>query len=172
MSVSITRAQFLRGDFRGRRAPLMRPPWARPSSEFMALCTGCGDCIAACPQHLIHSGPGRYPAIDFARGGCDFCAACVASCAPGALTLSAADADAGPWRFKARVDGRCLSLQGVHCRICAEHCEAGAIRFRPSLGGRAQPLIDTQACTGCGACYSPCPNHAIALAEVAGASAS
>ena len=39
---------------------------------------------------------------------------------------------------------------------------AGAIRFRPTLGGVSQPELDRAACTGCSACVAPCPTHAIA----------
>lgn len=170
MPGSISRAQFLRGDFSGRRMAI-RPPWALPAGEFMARCTGCGDCRAACPQGIIQSGPGGYPSVDFSRGGCDFCGACAAACTPGALRRESGPAGADPWPLRARIDAVCLSLQGVFCRICADHCEARAIRFRPSLGGRAQPRIDMQACTGCGACYSPCPSHAIAIAAGAGSPA-
>lgn len=167
MTASISRAQFLRGDFSGRHAALC-PPWALSPKDFFARCTRCDACRTACPHGLIQSGSGSFPTVDFSRGACDFCGACAAACAPGAL--SRAPADATPWHLKAQVEANCLSLQGVHCRICAEHCEVRAIRFRPSLGSRAQPLIDAQACTGCGACYSPCPNHAIVLAEAVGAS--
>ncbi|MBL8673095.1 MAG: 4Fe-4S binding protein [Alphaproteobacteria bacterium] len=57
----------------------------------------------------------------------------------------------------------CLSASGVACRVCAEHCEHGAIRFRLMSGGRSSPLLDAAACTGCGACRAPCPVGAISL---------
>lgn len=166
MTTSISRAQFLRGDFSGRRAA-PRPPWALSGEAFFDRCTRCGACQTACPGGLIQPGSGGYPTLVFERGGCDFCGACAVACAPGALRRDSVGAT--PWTLKAQVGAGCLARQGVHCRICAEHCEVRAIRIRPSVGGRAQPVIDAQACTGCGACYSPCPSRAIALADIPGA---
>lgn len=57
----------------------------------------------------------------------------------------------------------CLSNQGIACRVCAEHCGAGAIHFRPMRGGIAAPIVDAAACTGCGDCQAACPAAAIAL---------
>ncbi len=56
----------------------------------------------------------------------------------------------------------CLSLNATSCRICAEHCEPGAIRFRLELGGRARPSVN-DACDGCGACLPVCPVGAVSL---------
>jgi len=167
MSVSISRMQFLRGDLSARRTAL-RPPWAVPEARFVDLCTRCNACVDDCPRGLLHSGSGGFPVIDFSRGACSFCGECVSACAPGALTPKLPS----PWKLVAHVQDQCLSLHGVLCRICGEHCELRAIRFRPALGGRTQPQVDVQTCSGCGACYSACPSHAIALVEVAGQPAS
>lgn len=131
----------------------------------MALCTRCNACADDCPQGLLRAGAGGYPVIDFSRGGCSFCGECVDACAQGALTQRFQGVEQSPWRLAAQVGDQCLSLAGVLCRICAEHCEVRAIRFRPALGGRAQPMVDTQTCNGCGTCYAACPSHAIALVE-------
>lgn len=164
MSVTISRFQFLRGNFSARRAAL-RPPWAVPEPRFVDLCTRCNDCADECPQGLIRVGPGGYPVIDFERGGCNFCGECVGVCAHGALSERVQGVKQAPWRRAAQVQDQCLSLHGVLCRVCGERCELRAIRFRPALGGRSQPEIDTAACNGCGACYTDCPTHAIAFVE-------
>lgn len=166
MTTSIRRAQFLRGDFNGRRsAP--RPPWALPFEAFYDRCTRCDACRSACPRGLIRPGVGGFPAVVFDRAACNFCAACVAACTTGALNPTLAGS--APWTVKAHIEDHCLSVCGVLCRVCAEHCEARAIRFRPSVGGRAQPLIDAIRCTGCGACRSVCPERAVVLIETAAA---
>ncbi|MBI5041834.1 MAG: ferredoxin-type protein NapF [Gammaproteobacteria bacterium] len=164
MSISISRTQFLRGDFSGRRAS-QRPPWAVPEARFVDLCTRCNACADDCPRGLLRAGAGGYPVIDFSRGGCSFCGECVDACAQGALTRRFQGVEHTPWRLAAHVEDHCLSLHGVLCRVCGEHCGADAIRFRPELGGRLQPLIDAQACNGCGTCYAVCPSHALAFAE-------
>ena len=61
---------------------------------------------------------------------------------------------------------QCLANQGVVCRTCGEQCEAGAIRFRPRLGGVALPELDTTRCNGCANCLPGCPTQAIALQPV------
>jgi len=57
---------------------------------------------------------------------------------------------------------QCLSMMGTTCRICAEHCEAGAIRFRLGLGGKSTPVV-SEACDGCAGCRPVCPVGAITL---------
>jgi ferredoxin-type protein NapF len=60
----------------------------------------------------------------------------------------------------------CLAQQRVECRVCGEACEAGAIRFRPQLGGVARPEVNAAACTaaqGCRDCVPACPVGAVSL---------
>ena len=68
------------------------------------------------------------------------------------------------------IAGSCLSVTGTSCRICAEHCEPNAIRFRLELGGRARPMIG-ETCDGCGACLPVCPVGAVSLKPTAKAEA-
>lgn len=63
----------------------------------------------------------------------------------------------------ASVQGSCLALNRVECRLCGEHCEAGAIRFPPRLGGVPAPVIDSGRCHGCGDCLTVCPSGALKL---------
>jgi ferredoxin-type protein NapF len=154
--------QFLRGDFSGRRSAL-RPPWALAEAEFVLRCDGCGECVGACPTHVLRKGRGGYPEVDFACGECLFCGDCVDVCRPGALQRGAGRA---PWSLKASVDaGVCVAFQGVECRSCCDPCEPRVIRMRPRLGGAAIPELDVTNCTGCGACYAVCPVQAIRLQD-------
>ena len=159
-SVAVSRASFLRGRFRTDDAPL-RPPWAGEAGAFAAACDGCARCVPACPEGIVLIGRDGLAEIDFGRGACTFCAACVASCPTGAL----GDRGQGPWRAMARVDGRCIALGGVVCRVCEEPCEADAIRFQRRIGASMPPRIDHRACTGCGACVGACPAGAIQVME-------
>lgn len=160
MSLSLSRKNLFGGTWGGRAEPI-RPPWAVAETAFTDLCTACGDCIAACPQAIIVRGRAGYPAVDFTRGACDFCGACRRACPESAF----GSGDSQPWQLLARVSETCLSSLGITCRVCAEWCDARAIRFRPEVGGRSRPVIEAAACTGCGACVSVCPEHAIHLED-------
>ncbi|MCL2523990.1 MAG: ferredoxin-type protein NapF [Betaproteobacteria bacterium] len=157
--VDAARRGFLRG--RSRPKAELRPPWALPEAAFVDHCTRCRDCLPACPQGIVVSGDGGYPRIDFSRGECTFCAACVTACQPQALLRREGEA---PWACRASVGAACLPQHGVECRVCGDYCAAGAIRFPPRLGGSPLPAIDAERCTGCGACLAPCPGGAIQIA--------
>jgi ferredoxin-type protein NapF len=157
------RRSFLRGRLAGasmaRAVP--RPPWALDEAAFSDACTRCGDCVKACPQQVLRAGDGGYPQIHFDARGCTFCGECVRACTTPALSRPRSEA---PWSLKASIGAACLALQRIECRVCGERCDARAIRFRPTLGGVAQPVLDAAACTGCGDCVAPCPTRAITVA--------
>jgi ferredoxin-type protein NapF len=157
--VDLSRRGFLRGRVRPKAE--IRPPWALSESEFVDRCTRCNDCLKACPQGILVPGEGGYPTVDFSRGECTFCADCVAACQPRALLRSGEDT--WPWPYKAQVSEACLPKKGVECRVCGDFCDVRAIRFTPRIGGNPLPDIDTETCTGCGACVAPCPATAISI---------
>jgi ferredoxin-type protein NapF len=159
LATSISRGQFLRGDFRGRQTPI-RPPWALSESQFVELCTRCGSCGDACPHQIVATGSGGFPKIDFSRGECTFCGECVAACRDGALSQAGGRR---PWRHAAAMNDRCLALGRIVCRSCADVCEAGAIRFRLRPGGVPTPRVEVELCSGCGACFGVCPVGAIEM---------
>lgn len=109
------------------------------------------------------TGAGGLPEVDFRHGHCSFCQACVQVCATGAL----ADRGEAPWQTVAKIAFKCLSVQGVVCRLCEERCEPRAIRFRLALGGYALPEVDCAACNGCGACVGTCPVGAVEITKPA-----
>jgi ferredoxin-type protein NapF len=156
--VDAARRGFLRG--RSRPRAELRPPWALAESAFSERCTRCNDCLKACPEGIIISGDGGYPTIDFSRGECTFCTECVTACRPQALLRHEGEA---PWAYKASINNACLPARGVECRVCGDFCAVRAIVFTPRAGGCALPQIDTQRCTGCGACQAPCPTAAIRI---------
>ncbi len=162
MHTSISRKQFLRGDLSGRKTP-NRPPWAVQDDEFVSRCTRCDKCITACIDGLIVKGQGGFPQMEFSHGGCDFCSDCVAACEPEALFRSSKEAT--PWDIKASILDSCLSLNAVMCRSCGDVCDKRAIRFSLQVGGKAQPVIDPDRCTGCGECLSVCPEKAVEISN-------
>ncbi len=161
---TISRAQFLRGNWRGHK-PELRPPWALKEDLFAQACDGCGACIDDCPQHILHLARG-LPRIDFSKGECTFCGACSDACPRGALDRVDGSDSAKkqtPWPYFARISADCLALNGTSCVRCIESCAPEAIIARPMLGGRLQINIDDASCNACGACVAGCPVNAIKI---------
>lgn len=72
-----------------------------------------------------------------------------------------------PWHIKASIDlTNCLSMNATICRSCGESCDDKAITFNLKLGGIAEPMLDIEQCTGCGACFSVCPVRVIQLKSI------
>lgn len=161
MTTQHSRRNFLRGQLSRPEGPLMRPPGAQ--ARFSQLCTGCGDCLRACPEAILIRQPGppgpALPLVDFSRGACTFCGACAEACETGALRPEAVP----DWPWTATITDTCLSLGGVSCRACEDACESRAIRFRLMTGGRAAPTLDPAQCTGCGECAFTCPAGAVSF---------
>jgi ferredoxin-type protein NapF len=67
----------------------------------------------------------------------------------------------------AAISRGCLAQQAVSCQLCRDACDAEAIRFSPTLGRVALPIVDPDRCTGCGDCVPSCPVNAIAVCEEA-----
>lgn len=157
MTTAPSRRAFLRGRFQ-ETAPL-RPYGAIAEFQFSENCTGCGDCVQACPEAIIVQERAGLPVLDLSAGGCTFCGECITACETGALTEGAS------WTWKADATQACLSRNAVQCRTCQDHCDERAIRFQLLPGGRAEPKFDADLCTGCGACSAPCPVGAIKLTQ-------
>jgi ferredoxin-type protein NapF len=153
---------------RGRVAPpvpkrVPRPPWAVLEADFIQRCTRCDACLSACPEGILVRGDAGFPEVTFAQRGCSECGACVQACAPQVLHRVP---DTPPWSWRPLFSSACLAQRRVECRVCGEMCEHDAIRFKPVLGGVANPVLDANKCTGCGVCVAPCPTQAIQLQEI------
>lgn len=154
-------AESRRALFLGGRKPVAarrRPPWT--GDDFTDLCSRCGDCVRACPEQVLVPGDGGFPQVVFRGEGCTFCGECASACPEPVFDLAR---EAFQW--KARVEGSCLALNGVHCQSCQDACEPRAIRFRPRLGRPPVPDVSEDACTGCFACAAVCPQDAIDLKQ-------
>ena len=145
-----------RGLFRGRlSAPKagIQLPWSVSWDEFVAGCTRCGDCLAACPEQILIKGDGGFPTVDFHRGECTFCTECVSACQAPVFRPTIQT----PWEYVAHIEAGCLATAQVFCQRCQDSCEPNAIRFIPVLGRVPTPTVEPDRCNGCGACVQDCP---------------
>jgi len=145
-----------------RRAPavretvlFLRPPGALMEPAFLAACTRCGECAAACPPRIIAlSRDPRIgvdtPVVDPGLGPCDHCRRCIEACPDGALLP-----EGDPRMGTAVLEESCLSIESPVCTKCHEACpHAGrAVLFAPGGGLEIRP----EECTGCGFCLRACP---------------
>ena len=161
MTQTISRRQFLRGDYHGAEVAL-RPPWSVNESLFVELCNSCGDCITACPTSILVKGRAGFPVVDFRKGECEFCCKCVDVCKTDAIQKKCVPGEV-PWALKAVIGDSCITHQEVICRSCTEQCEVHAIKFEINVGHVARPQLEEAKCNGCGACVSICPVNAISV---------
>ncbi|PWI33213.1 ferredoxin-type protein NapF [Vibrio albus] len=138
-----------------------RMPWTVSEQDFTEGCTRCGKCVEACETAIIITGDGGFPEVDFQRGECTFCGVCADAC-PVPVFVSR---EQSPWQKVAEIGESCLSFQSTECRSCRDMCEYSAIRFRLQAGNVAQPVLDVDECSGCGACIKPCPVNAITMSD-------
>ncbi len=135
-----------------------RPPWT-DEATIRKHCTSCGDCIDACPESILFKGVAGTPVLSFSSGQCTFCGACAEVCAESVFR----DATEVPWELVATLGEACLLLSGVSCRSCVDVCDEEALHFELRAGSVGAITVDSNTCTGCGACASICPTAAITL---------
>jgi len=153
--VATTRRAFLTGGgLRPRQG--YYPPGVTAKS--IAHCSGCGECADACPAKIIVMRDG-VPTVDFNAGECTFCGECSKRCPERVFPPEPATAFA----HHAFLADTCLAVNYVDCQACRDACSIMAIRFKPRLGGPFVPVLDADACTGCGACVSVCPTQSITM---------
>lgn len=179
------------GYLSGRKvsAVVLRPPGAVDEKRFLAACTKCGLCVAACPyQALILARPGDgrpvgTPYFSMRENPCRMCRdiPCTAICPTGALDRAlVSDADQGKGGLdvnKARIGlavidrETCIAYWGIQCDACYRSCPLidKAITVDPVLNDRTGkhaifgPVVHSGHCTGCGMCERACVTKKAAI---------
>ena len=168
----------------GSAGPALRPiapPGRRSMREFLERCTGCGLCVAHCPQKVIKPSAGQFgwlhmlhPVMDYDRSFCLYdCVVCTEVCPAEALQPLTPD------EKHIFIIGRAAAewADCVGCGMCARACPRGAITMveRPAGSVAPQgamsglvPKIDTSLCIGCGACQYRCPAKPVKAIRVGG----
>ncbi|MEX0350612.1 MAG: 4Fe-4S dicluster domain-containing protein [Paracoccaceae bacterium] len=154
-----TRGAFLRTPVPRDQTGAIKPSGAMDVCSGI-LCTQSGDRLSTCPENIITVDADSFPVIEVSVGACTFsddCTGCCISASPVVERLL-------DWPRHATVEPAAyLSLRSVSRRNCQDGCDHGAIRYKPQLGGRAEPILDLVTCTGCGACAAACPAGAVQL---------
>jgi ferredoxin-type protein NapG len=150
----------------------IRPPGAQEESEFLATCIKCGECVAACPFEILKlATAGEDPALgtpflEPRQGPCYMCpdAPCITACPTGSLVPRTKIEDARMGLAVLIDQENCLAFQGMRCEVCYRTCpliskaitlELQAPRY-PDEHWFFVPLVNSEACTGCGMCEHAC----------------
>ena len=137
---------------------IIRPPWTDAQSV-TDCCTSCGKCVDACPEKILLSGSDGKPMVVFDGRECTFCQKCAEVCDDDVFDITRVPA----WGLKVELKSGCLQEHGISCQVCRDNCPASAIKVDLTKRPFGQIRIDLDACTGCGACLSTCPQEVLAF---------
>jgi len=154
----------------GQVAPqgLIRPPAALPEMDFLARCSRCGECMAACPTNTLQpiwleaGFIGLFsPGLNLRRSYCSpECRICGEVCPTDAIRKLSPDERIWAKTGTAVIFRRkCLAWeQQKSCMVCDEVCPCKAVEFRKEPGNRVPvPQVSEEKCVGCGYCEHFCP---------------
>lgn len=158
-----------------RDVPL-KPAGALSLNNFTRHCTACQLCVAECPNGVLRPSQSlqtlMQPEMSFERGFCrPECTRCSEVCPAGAIhpvsKEQKTDIHIG---YAVVVADNCLAYRdGVKCGNCARHCPSEAIVMVDREGSEVQvPSVNTDRCTGCGACEYLCPSRPFSAIYVNG----
>ena len=140
----------------------VRPPGSLPELEFLASCTRCGACAAACGagaiMHVPTSGglAAGTPFLEPSRIPCVVCTdmPCAVECPTDALIVPQAGWQGlrlGTIEF---LPERCVTFDGQECGVCVRACPVGEKALTLDADGR--PVLRAEGCVACGVCVRDC----------------
>ena len=154
----------------GQVAPrgLIRPPGTLPEMDFLAQCSRCGECMAACPTNTLQpiwldaGFMGLFsPALNLRRSYCSpECRMCGEVCPTDAIrSLSKSERIWAKTGTAVIFRRKCLAWeQQKSCMVCDEVCPYKAVEFRKEPGNPVPvPQVHEEKCAGCGFCEHFCP---------------
>ncbi|MCL9774472.1 4Fe-4S dicluster domain-containing protein [Vibrio methylphosphonaticus] len=130
-----------------------RPPGAVDEFLFQQICSGCAECVSACPEQVISLNE-QLAELTLDYGYCAQCNECQQVCPTGALHGPNRDTLIRPVFASA-----CQNALFGDCSLCAEQCPSQSISIRAN----GLPVVDGASCDGCGRCKQACPFTSIAL---------
>ena len=141
-----------------RKVPVL-PPGAGSSRAFHLKCVACQLCVVNCPggclKPSVRLGSFGQPELDFRAGACiSTCVKCGEVCPEGAIEklASAARRHVHMGRAVWRKDLCIRTTEKTECTACSRKCPVQAIHLVKGI-----PVVDQDACIGCGACEHVCP---------------
>ena len=151
----------------------LRPPGAGAEKDFLGACIRCGLCVRDCPPPILALAKPEQPVATgtpyfVARSGaCEMCEQipCVKACPTGALDHKLTDIAKARMGLAVLVDHEtCLNFLGLRCDVCYRVCPLidKAITLEPRHNERTdrhtifEPVVHSDACTGCGKCEAGC----------------
>jgi len=145
-----------------RRKRFLRPPGAVEESLFLSLCKACDECIKACPALCIKGADSEdltrigTPVIIPSEAPCVICSSlsCIRVCEYGALR-PVEDVKDIKMGIPVVDNSLCLNSQkrDMVCKECYNLCPFKDEAIQIGVDG---PLVDRNACTGCGICEYVC----------------
>lgn len=128
-----------------------RPPTALEEKDFIESCTGCGECVSACPNGII-TVRNQLAELDIELSYCSHCHECNRVCPTSALSHSVSDCSLRP-----EITSNCNPQTAFYCAECQYGCPVSAITIHKNK----KPTIALDLCNGCNLCHYHCPVSAI-----------
>lgn len=155
------------------RAFAVRPPGALAEEKFIGKCLKCGLCVRDCPFDAIKLATPEMnvaigtPFLTVREVPCYMCQdiPCVKACPSGALNHDLTDIKEASMGLATLIDREnCIALQGLRCEVCFNSCpvKGEAITIETTANVRTgkhsvwEPVVHSDACTGCGMCEHAC----------------